>query len=147
MKIRLPFALALIALCFGSVHAQTTKRLKVYIKIEARSAQNQDKIVSSLRSQLRPHRKLFLFVFPEAQKENNPDLTFTVKEDANGAMELLLGNNKSGIHYIRFESLANEIIMFSALEARTREVGQDQALEEFREGWEKAKRNKKTAKR
>jgi|SRR5262245_53662857 len=141
--LRLSFTLALIALCSVSVHTQTTKRLKVYIKIEARSVQSQDKIASALRGHLRPHRKLFLFVLPEAQKENNPDLTFTVKEDSNGAMELLFADSKSGIHYVRFESMTAEIVMLSTLEARTREVGRDQALEEFRESWENAIKNKK----
>jgi hypothetical protein len=144
MFIRLPISLALILLCFIGASSQTTKRLKVYIKIEARSARNQHKIASTLRRHLRPHRKLFLFIFIENSLENylenNPDIMFTVKEGSNGTMELLLNNAKSGIHYVRFESMTAEIVMFSALEARIREVGRDQALEEFRESWKKKKR-------
>ncbi|HEY1249242.1 MAG TPA: hypothetical protein VGE97_09660 [Nitrososphaera sp.] len=144
----------IVALVFGiSAYAQTTDRIKIYIKIE--SSQAQDKIASSLRSRLKPYKKHFLFVFPGAQVENNPALTFMVKElaaDPRWVEVYIIVNGVNGgaaLFYLETQSedLAKHILMFSYLKARSLEVGEDQAREEFQsilqEGYEEAERMRK----
>jgi hypothetical protein len=149
MKIRLLLVLAFASLFFISGQAQTTNRLKVYIKIE--SEKNENKIASSLRRSLRPHRKFFSFIFPGAQIENDPDITLIVKEHSEiGAVGVFAPDEEQKFYCCTLNSLdnlANHILMYSALKARSLEVGADQALEESQSAaqdvLEKARRQKR----
>ena len=150
--VKFTFTLILTSLIFVPGQAQTTERIKVYIKIESSQAQN--KIASSLRSRLKPYKKHFLFVFPGAQVENNPALTFIVKELAADPRWVEVSINTNGVTggaaIFRLETqsqdLANHILMFSYLKSRIKEVGEDQAREEFQtiiqEGLEEAERDR-----
>lgn len=140
--------LALIfALIFGTSlgAAQDQRRLKVYIKIE--SEKNEWKITSSLRRQLNrhpKHKEFALFVFPVAQKENNPDLTFIVKDHLPGGwLQLSVNGKEPGVmaYSSDCEDIARDILMLTAVNVRILAVGKDQALEEwataFKNGYEK----------
>src|SRR5215475_15530745 len=108
-KIILTFILASFFIISGN--AQSTNRLKVYIKIESKNAY---KIESTLRRHFKPYKNNFLFVFPGAQKENNPDLTFTIKEYASDSrfVELSINGAESGkmLYNPESETLANHIL-------------------------------------